>query len=204
MAAPTTLTRSRRNIQPPTMYTPSRAEVVMNYKLNEQKALDKQIQATKREQNVDIELKRGTLVLSFTSGSYLIYKAAIYDFYEKSTDRIYHKTTKSSKTSKGSIEKAIVEESLSILDKHSNDKIQHFRINLFNTTSRISVNGRLYRNFITYDLPQIIRASNLSEVDEINEKILQMCESRSNKIPTTTKDGTACNIMDNNISNTGN
>lgn len=95
------------------MYTPSRAEVVMNYKLNE----DKQIQATKREQNVDIELKRGTLVLSFTSGAYLIYKAAIYDFYEKSTDRIYHKTTKSSKTSKGSIEKAIVEESLSILDK---------------------------------------------------------------------------------------
>jgi len=202
MAASTTLTRSKRNIQPPTMYTPSRAEVVMNYKLNEKKALDKQIQATKREQNVDIELKRGTLVLTFTSGAYLIYKAAIYDFYEKSTDRTYHKTTKSSKTSKGSIEKAIVEESLSILDKNSNDKIQHFRINLFNTTSRISVNGRLYRNFITYDLPQIIRASNLSEVDELNAKILQMYESRSNKIPTTTKDGVACNIMDNNISNT--
>lgn len=66
----------------------------MNYKLNENKALDKQIQATKREQNLDIELKRGTLVLTFTSGVYLIYKAAIQDFYEKSADIIYHNTNK--------------------------------------------------------------------------------------------------------------
>ncbi|CAC5423916.1 unnamed protein product [Mytilus coruscus] len=94
--------------------------------------------------------------MSFTPGAYELYKQAIYDYYESNPTRIYEKTTKASKTNNGLVDKAIVEESLSIRDGCTGKRRQLFRINLFNTTRRMDVYGMQYENFICHDLPIII------------------------------------------------
>ncbi|VDH89816.1 Hypothetical predicted protein [Mytilus galloprovincialis] len=177
MATSIVQSRPSRKITPRELYTPSKSETQMKYKLNEKNALVKKIEAAEREHNVDIQLKRGTLVMTFTPGAYELYKQAIYKFYDSSNTKTYSKTFKTSKTNNRSVEKAIVEESLSIKGKGNvySDKRQHFRINMFNTTSKMDVNGRLYQDFICSDLPEILKTVNLKEVKLVNDKILEIC-----------------------------
>ena len=54
-------------------YTPSKVETNTAYKLNEKKALMKKIDAGQRDLDVEIELKRGTLVITYTPAAYEIY-----------------------------------------------------------------------------------------------------------------------------------
>jgi hypothetical protein len=55
--------RNRRTLtRKEAYYTPSKVETNTAYKLNEKKALMKKIDAGKRDLDVEIELKRGTLL----------------------------------------------------------------------------------------------------------------------------------------------
>ena len=60
--------------------------------------------------------------------------------------------------------------------KHNNSEKQLYRINLFNTTSVIDINGKVYQQFITNDLPRITTSVDLREVKELNKKIRKVCE----------------------------
>ena len=115
----------------------------MKYKLNPKKVTNKKIEACKRDLNIEIELKKGTLVMTLISGEYELFKEAIFQYYDKSTTRTYFITKKSSRFSGQNINKLIVEESLSIKSNTGeNRNKQLFRINMFHTTSRIDVNGK--------------------------------------------------------------
>jgi hypothetical protein len=70
--------RNMRTLTRKEAYTPSKVETITAYKLNEKKALMKKIDAGKRDLDVEIELKRGTLVITYTPAAYEIYKQAIY------------------------------------------------------------------------------------------------------------------------------
>ena len=69
----------------------------MKYKLNSKKAINKKIEACKRDLNIEIELKKGTLVMTLISGAYELFKEAIFQYYDKSTTRTCSITNKSSK-----------------------------------------------------------------------------------------------------------
>ncbi|VDI71391.1 Hypothetical predicted protein [Mytilus galloprovincialis] len=58
MATSIVQSRPSRKITPRELYTPSKSEIQMKYKLNEKNALVKKIEAAEREHNVDIQLKR--------------------------------------------------------------------------------------------------------------------------------------------------
>jgi hypothetical protein len=42
----------------------------MKYKLNPERAINKKFEACKRDLNIEIEIKKGTLVMTLTSGAY--------------------------------------------------------------------------------------------------------------------------------------
>ncbi|VDI45252.1 Hypothetical predicted protein [Mytilus galloprovincialis] len=184
MAASIALTKPARRVTPREVYTPSKSEMNMNYRLNERKALFKKVEATKRHFNVEIQLKRGTLVMTYSPAAYEIYKQAIYEYYDNSTTKSYTRTDKTSATDSKALRKAIVEESLSVKCKNSGDRRQQYRINMFNTTSKMDINGRSYQAFIEHDLPQIIKTIKMDGVDEINSKIMELCESVIENIDT--------------------
>lgn len=176
MAAPIALRKTTRAITPREVYTPSKTELAMRYTLNEKKALEKKKEAAHRVNDIEIELKHGTLVMTFKAGAYELYKNAIYSFYAQSATRTYRREQiKTSKTNKNTIQKAIVEESLSV--KVNGHRRQSFRINLFHSTSRINVNGWLYQIFINEDLPKICASINNEAVKIVNGKILDFCNS---------------------------
>lgn len=116
--------------------------------------------------------------MSFTPAAYEVYKRAIIKYYDEHQNKTYIKTVKSSKTSNKTIEKEIVEESFSIRPKENmNIKCrQWYRINMFNTTSRMDIKGRQYQQFICEDLPTIIKTIDMANVKQINEKIIEICE----------------------------
>lgn len=47
---------------------------------------------------------------------------------------------------------------------------------MFNTTSRMDINGRYYQQFIYDDLPDIINMCDMREVKQRNEKIMKICK----------------------------
>ena len=145
--------------------------MAMPYQMNENKAMHKKIEATKRDLDVDIKLKRGTLVISFTPAAYELYKHAIYRYFDNHSEKVYQKTTKTCRTSHESIHKAVTEESLSIKPKTKGDREgrQMYRIN-------IDVNGRDYQQFIYEDLPKIITSVDLTGTNILNEKIMKQCK----------------------------
>jgi hypothetical protein len=150
----------------------------MKYKLNPKKEINKKIEACKRDLNIEIELKKETLVMTLTSGAYELFKEAIFQYYDKSTTRTYFITNKSSRSSGQNINKLIVEESLSIKSNTGeNRNKQLFRINMFHTTSRIDVNGKDYQEFIETDLPNIIKLMNTYGMNALNEKIVMFCNT---------------------------
>jgi hypothetical protein len=51
--------------------------------------LVKQYNAGKRDLDVEIELKRGTLVITYTPAAYEIYKQAIYKYYDEHQHKTY-------------------------------------------------------------------------------------------------------------------
>ena len=189
--------RSTRCRKPPTIYTPSSTRTYTNtnmaYKLNAKKALHTKIEAADRQTPCSIEMKSSTLVITCTAGVYEILKKSIYEYYDQSPDKCYKRHTKTSKTKAQNIEQQhmIVEESLSVKNKSGNMlNRQLYRINMFNTTSRIDVNGYMLNAFITNDLKKICAplTTDKSYV-YLNDKIRSICRSTIGSIEITDNAG---------------
>jgi len=181
MAASLALRKTNRIITPKEVFTPTKYEMPMSYELNERKAMLKKIEATERDHDANIELKRGTIVMTFTPATYEIYKQAIYTYYQNHPGKICQKISKTSRTNNASIEKATTEESLSIKPKSDSSRCgygrQLYRINMFNTTSTMDVNGRQYQMFISEDLPEIIESVDITGVSQLNSRLKRTMRS---------------------------
>jgi hypothetical protein len=71
----------------------------------------------------------------------------------------------------------IIEESLSIKHKNGGTNRQLYRINMFNTTSRIDVNGYLLQEFIQEDLHIICQClKQYADYKGLNNKIREICQ----------------------------
>ena len=129
--------------------------------------MKKKLEATEREWNVKIENKSGTLVLEFTPAPYEVFKQTVKTYYEqgyKSRIRIDENKNR-------------VDESISVFGgKCSSKKSQLFRVNFFNTTSRVTVNGKCLTLFTENDLPKILQElSQISLFTTLNNKIAEAC-----------------------------
>ena len=132
----------------------------MSYKINTKKTQEKNIEAIERSL-CNIELKSGTLVITCSTASYEILKKSIYEYYKHSSiKKTFRLHTKSSKPDNESMagKMLIIEESLSIKHKNGGINRQLYRINMFNTTSRIDacqwlLATRIHTRGLAYNMP---------------------------------------------------
>ena len=196
MSASLIRARSTRVRNPPQIYTPNRQNPdnnhKMSYKINTKKTLEKKIEATERSL-CNIELKSGTLVITCSAASYEILKKSIYEYYDHSSTKTFRLHTKSSKPDNESVagKMLIIEESLSIKHKNGGTNRQLYRINMFNTTSRIDVNGYWLQEFIQEDLHIICQClEQYTDYKKLNNKIRETCQLSLPIAQRTTKDYT--------------
>jgi hypothetical protein len=103
------------------------------------------------------------------------WKKSIYEYYDHSSTKTFRLHTKSSKPDNESVagKMLIIEESLSIKHKNGGTNRQLYRINMFNTTSRIDVNGYWLQEFIQEDLHIICQClEQYTDYKRLNNKIL--------------------------------
>jgi hypothetical protein len=150
----------------------------MNYDLNSKKALGKKIEASERELDCDIQLKSGTLVLTCSAAAYEILKKAIYEHYNSLDKSIVVHTKRSKLDNRDiSIEPVITEESISVRNRQGRSNKQLYRIHLFNTTSRIDVNGYKLDEFIQNHLETICdKMKDAIDYKTLNRKIGEICK----------------------------
>ena len=173
------VSRPVRTRQTPMIYTPSKTEICsvkkVDYTLNEKKTLQKKLEATEREWNVKAENKLGTVVLEFTPAPYEAFKQSVKSYYEqcnKNRVRIDENRYK-------------VDESLSFLDgKGDKRKNQLFRISFYNTTSRVTVNGKCLTLFTDNDLPKILNdLAKILHFSSLNKCIADACVMSLQSLP---------------------
>ena len=144
----------------------------VDYTLNEKKTVKKKLEAIEREWNVKAENKLGTVVLEFTPVPYEAFKQSVKSYYEqcnKNRVRIDENRYK-------------VDESLSILD--GKRKNQLFRINFYNTTSRVTVNGKCLTLFTDNDLPKILNdLAKIPHFSSLNKCIADACVMSLQSLP---------------------
>jgi hypothetical protein len=164
------LARSSRDKRPPSVFTPTRE--VKPYELNKGRALAKKIDASNRDFDVEIELKRGTLVLEFSAAAYEIFKEAIFYYYDNCKSKAIK--VNQSQDSKRGENITIVEESISV--RFATGGGQIYRVNLHHTTSRVTVNGRTFGEFLNNDLGKVLSyLDNRIDFRELNLKIRNAC-----------------------------
>lgn len=157
---------SYRSRRPPQTYTPSKLS--SEYTLNMQKAARKKIAATERVDNVEVTLKNKTLVMVFTPAPYELFKNGIQGYFGDCKDREFKRTVKPDNLG------ATVHESLAVLSKESGKKL--FTVNLYHTTSKVTVNGGQLRLFLEEDLDLILgRINQNGALDNINTQIKDIC-----------------------------
>ena len=176
----------RRRIQK-TVFTPTRRmdapqTKTVTYRLDEEKALKKKLQSASRLQDdIYVTDKRNTLIISnLTTGAYELLKNRFFEYYGNTED---YTATLANKISKGKTTDAnpVVEESLSIKSKAGGRQL--FRINFFNTTNKIGINGYRYRLCIEKDLGKITSILKDGDlIDKLNERIKEACASALNQI----------------------
>ena len=164
------LVRSGRTRQPPMIYTPSKTENVttkVDYALNTKKTLKKKLKATEREWNVRVENKSGNLVLEFTPAPYEVFKQNVKSFYKQSNENRIRVDENKNR----------VDESIPVFDgKGGRKRNQLFRVNLYNTTFRVTVNDKCLTLFTDNDLPKILK--DLAQTPNfvvLNRKIAEAC-----------------------------
>ena len=165
-------TRSSGRVRkPPTTFTPSKnPHVKVDYELDRKKAIQKKAAAASRSYDLDIEDKRGTLVLTFSTAAYEIFRHELVSYLERKADITVDKTPKISASND------VVEDSYSVYLKGNPQLL--YRVNLFHTTSRADVNGKGYDVFIIEDLPRLRqKLENYSDLVELNSKIKQWCQN---------------------------
>ncbi|CAG2245676.1 EIF4G [Mytilus edulis] len=160
--------RPTRDRIPTQVFTPSKVNVsVKSYLLNEQKAIGKIVDATIRPTDVDLQYKHGNIILEFTAATYLHFSKTLLQHLEAHTDvtcSIHDKQDKSGK---------VVEQSIAV--KCNQNLRQHYRINLYNTTCRVEVNGRNHHMF--FDELQAIskQMDSIKDYSSVNKKIREEC-----------------------------
>ena len=132
-------------------YTPSKAtETVANFNLDTNKALIKKIDAANSPTNIEIDLKKGNLVVELSAAAFeafrLCAKSLDTNFKQLNLDIEMH-----NKKSNNGLR---VSESVSVRKKQQ--KMQLYRINLYLTTCTVNVNRRGLATFIDQHLPTIL------------------------------------------------
>ena len=118
-------------------------------------------------------------MLRYSAAAYEILKKAIYEHYNNSLDKSIVVHTKRSKLDNRdiSIEPVITEESISVRNRQGRSNKQLNRINLFNTTSRIDVNGYKLDEFIQNHLETICdKIKGVINYKILNRKIGEICK----------------------------
>ena len=163
-------TRSGRVRRPRLTFTPSKTtKVSVDYNINRKKAIQKKVAAATRAYDLEIDDKHGTLVLTFSAAAYEIFKVELPTYLNQKSRYTVNHTPKFSDN-----QGVVVEDSYAIYKK--NDPNLQYRVNLFHTTSRADVNGRLYSHFITVDLPCLQkRLETYTGLDVMNDKLKRWC-----------------------------
>lgn len=155
-----------RNRRPPVTYTPSK--LISGYALDMSKAAKKKIAATEREKDVEVSLKYNNLVMVFTPASYELFRQGISGYFSIYKDNLVRNTVKLD------TEGATVHESVAISERETGKKM--FTVNLFHTTSKVTVNGSQLRSFLEEDLDSILNKINQNgSLDYINSQIKDVC-----------------------------
>lgn len=111
-----------------------------------------------------------------SAAAYELFKSSSYKYFEESSEKSFKLFQKTSKPKDMPNKTIVVEESLSI--KPMDGSRQLYRMNFYNTTSRIEVNGWRYQIFMEDDLPLIMECFNREpNLRTINHAISKWCES---------------------------
>jgi len=101
------------------------------YTKNLRKAAQQKIEAANREHPICIENKHGNIVIDLSAAAYEYFKHALLETLHTSQYEIIVTDKRDSK-------QYVMEESLSVLNE---SKLQMFRVNCYNTSSRVLING---------------------------------------------------------------
>ena len=140
------LNRIRVNTQ---IFTPSKVQATTkNYIINERRAAQKLIDATNRENDIEIKMKGGNLIMQLTPATFLHFNEKVLQYYNQ------HEALKAIVHERYDQSKKLVERSLSVKEK-DNPRLQLYRINIFHTTQSLEINGRQVQLFLA-ELKQIL------------------------------------------------
>lgn len=148
----------------------------MNYNLNITRALQKKLEATKRNQHVEYRYTSRDVVTADTATFELIRIASIHYFEStqgnKDVIHIRKYTDKSNST--------VVQYTIKIKQPESG-----YTVNIYTTTSRFLVNGKGWQQFIDKDIPLIhgiISNCNAGiSLDELNQQLADQLEDLLNR-----------------------
>lgn len=145
------------------------------HKLNKTKSLQKKISACNRPCDLEIKPTDGGLVITCSAGYYELFKDAIVPYVEESSQLIFKAKDKKQKD----LSAAVQSSSHAINFRNG---IPCCVINMYNTTSRILINGKSATKFVKDHMPQInsyigakLQSMNCT-VAEINQFLLLALE----------------------------
>lgn len=146
--------------------TNAQNETSVPYTLNIDKAMSGKIEAANRESQIRVEMKHDNLVLELTAACYEEFKSVVKGCLVSKHIK-YDITTKTDKNN------LLVEEQISVKNSH---KKQQYRINCYNTSSRVLINGNALELFLRNILPEVvILLSQNKSFDKLNSLIRQTC-----------------------------
>lgn len=192
MAAPEDdTTRPVRKRQAKQIFTPSKNISIndhdMGYSLDPVKALKKKIKGASRTTDCIIEHKSGNLILTLSTAAYELMKLCTINHFQNDANRSCKITTKSSTNSRIRT-KLIIEESLSIKPKTGGRQL--FRINFYNTTSKVEINGLQMIQFAQHDLPEICKElGKYKNMEHLNTLIISKCKQTLEQLNSIQKRG---------------
>ncbi|KAH3739496.1 hypothetical protein DPMN_046148 [Dreissena polymorpha] len=149
--------RPTRDRQPPLINTASREVTVRRagYEVKPEKLLQQKIDSSFRTQYISMEMKGGMIVFTFTAAAIELFKTSLYKYYDAHQSLVLKEVEHRVKTKKAKFEVTV---DVSISVKYKDSAQQLYRINIYQTTSRIGVNGKNEMKFLHEDLPVICEA----------------------------------------------
>ena len=89
----------------------------------------KKIDASLRENDVEIDFKSGTLVLTLSAASFEIFKSALYTYFSKLSDKKINVHNKKSTTGDGVV--CVVDQSISVISVNTNTQTDRCIVSIF-------------------------------------------------------------------------
>ncbi|CAC5377150.1 MLL4 [Mytilus coruscus] len=126
-------------------------------------------EAANRDIDIQATLKRGNLIIQFKSAAFLQFNTCFDQYFSSS------QSLKLTVHERFDLSKKLSERSISFADINNPSK-QLYRVNIFNTTCRIEVNGKQFMSFID-ELSKITsQMSNDVDYKHFNTKIKEQCD----------------------------